>query len=119
MQLSSLGVNAQKEKQFSKKGIYTAEDLVRYLPRKYKDFTKETGILSEDEVSCVTVHVDRLLTNYGRIETLKAFCTLTTTGEPLVITWFNQNFLKAKLQGVTGRSAYVAGKIRYNEQYHN
>ena len=119
MQLSSLGVNAQKEKQFSRKGIYTAEDLVRYLPRKYKDFTKETGILSEDEVSCVTVHVDRLLTNYGRIETLKAFCTLTTTGETLVVTWFNQNFLKAKLQDVTGRNAYVAGKIRYNEQYHN
>jgi len=39
MNLSALGVTPAKEKQFNKKGIFTAEDLISFLPRKYQDFT--------------------------------------------------------------------------------
>ena len=51
MQLSSLGITPQKEKQFAKKEILSAEDLVAYLPRSYKDFTRETGILPDTELT--------------------------------------------------------------------
>ena len=38
MHLSILGVTPQKEKQFFRKKIFTVEDLMRFLPRKYYDF---------------------------------------------------------------------------------
>lgn len=117
MQLSSLGITPQKEKQFAKKEILSAEDLVAYLPRSYKDFTRETGILPDTELSCLTVQVKRFQTTHGRIKTLKAYCIVPGGGEELVITWFNQNFLLDKYQGVQGHLAYVAGKIRYDAQY--
>ena len=51
MKLSYLGIMKAKEHQFNRKGIYTVEDLVRFLPRKYNDFSRETGILPEDQTS--------------------------------------------------------------------
>ena len=38
MELSVIGVNTQKQKQFNKKGIYTVEDLLKYTPKKYFDY---------------------------------------------------------------------------------
>ena len=38
IKLSTLGVTPQKAKQFEKKGIYSAEDLLRYIPKSYKDY---------------------------------------------------------------------------------
>ena len=43
MKLSAIGITPQKEKQFNGKGIFSVEDMVRYLPRKYNDFSRETG----------------------------------------------------------------------------
>lgn len=40
MDLSILGVTPQKKKQFFRKKIYSVEDLMRFLPRKYYDFRK-------------------------------------------------------------------------------
>ena len=60
MKLSYLGIMKAKEHQFNRKGIYTVEDLVRFLPRKYNDFSRETGILPEDQTSCLIATVTRL-----------------------------------------------------------
>lgn len=119
MKLSSLGVAPAKEKQFSKKNIFTVEDLVRYLPRRYNDFTKETGILPSDQVSCITAKVNRVLCNYGRIPTMTALCTITPTGEGLSVTWFNQNYLKRKMDLCVNQNVYVVGKLTWDEQYNN
>ena len=112
-----LGVSPQKEKQFARKGIYTAEDLMHFLPRKYNDFSQETGIMPEKELSCMTVRINRLLTAYGRVQTLKAFCTILSSGKKLLIVWFNQNYLYDRYLNAVGRNAYVAGRVTYNAQY--
>lgn len=39
MDISALGVRANKAKQFEKKGIMTVEDLLSFYPRKYIDYT--------------------------------------------------------------------------------
>lgn len=113
----SLGVSPQKAKQFLKKGIRNPKELVQFLPRKYNDFTYETGILAPDQVSCITVQVADCRVNYGRVETIMAKGTVAKTGEAITIVWFHQTYLKPTIQMAVGRMAYVAGKITYDEQY--
>lgn len=38
MKLSAIGITPQKEKQFNGKGIFSVEDMVRYLPQKIQRF---------------------------------------------------------------------------------
>ena len=117
MTLSELDITPQKAKQFEKKGIFTAENLLRFLPRKYLDFTRETGILSEDEVSCLVVQIERFSTYFRKVDMMKAFGKIMPKGEKIAITWFNQNFLLHRYQGCEGQMVYVAGKVRYNSTY--
>ena len=69
MDLSRIGVNANKQKQFASRGIYSVEDLLQYLPRTYKDFRRITGILPDNQISifkaqilsCKTVNTGKAL----------------------------------------------------------
>lgn len=117
MKLEQLGVTPQKETQFKKKGILSVEDLVQYLPIRYNDFTKETGILPENQISCLIVQVDRVSQNYGRTENVIAFCTVVNTGEKVAVWWFNQGYIYSKISNFKGLKAFVAGKVKYNPQY--
>ena len=74
MKLSAIGVTPQKEKQFNGKGIFSVEDMVRYLPRKYNDFSRETGILPDDQISCLIVTVNKVCTYNNGKPLMIAFC---------------------------------------------
>ncbi len=119
MKLSNLDILPLKVKQFERKGIYTVEDLVRYLPRKYKDFTKETGILPEDQTSCVIATVTKVNSYHNGTPMLMAFCTVKPTGELLMVKWFRQNYMQNKIAACVGRDVFIAAKLVYNEQYNN
>ena len=110
MKLEQLGVTPQKETQFKKKGILSVEDLVQYLPIRYNDFTKETGILPENQISCLIVQVDRVSQNYGRTENVIAFCTVVNTGEKVAVWWFNQGYIYSKISNFKGLKAFVEGR---------
>lgn len=117
MNLSALNITTQKAHQFEKKGIYTAEDLIRFMPRKYNDFTEETGILSETELSCLTVTVNKVKAFRNKTPLIMAFCTAKTGGQSITIRWFNQNYMKGRIENCIGRDVYIAGKIAYNHEY--
>lgn len=118
MLLAEIGVNKQKEKQFAAKNIFTVEDLVHFYPRKYKDFSKETGILPETEISCIHVKLNSIKPNLtSRIPLLKAYCTIPDTDELVSVTWFHQNYLLDKYRCFVGRDFLLAGKIKYDEEY--
>ena len=53
MNLDILNLRTDKISQFNKKGIYTIEDLVNFIPRKYYDFTDPEYImyLEPDEIN--------------------------------------------------------------------
>lgn len=118
MKLSYLGIAKNKENQFNSKGIYTVEDLVRFLPRRYNDFSRETGILPEDQVSCLTVIVKRVNTYHNGTPMMIAFCNVKSTGETLLVKWFRQNYMATKINSCVDREVYVCGKVTYNEQFH-
>lgn len=112
MELKALGIKPQKEQQFAKKGIFTAEDLAAYLPTGYRDFTHETGILPEDEVSCIVIKTSRISANAGgRVPYIRVEGTVHPTEEPITVVWFQQSFLYKKLMPKMGMAFYAAGKI--------
>ena len=117
MKLSELGIVPAKEKQFNSKNIYTVEDLIRYLPRKYMDFTHVTGILPETEISCITAMVDDVRKYNGRIPVIQARCTIISRDEPLTVTWFHQNYMFNRIQSLVGERVFIAGKITRNVKY--
>lgn len=119
IKLSAIGVTPQKEAQFRDKGIYSAEDLLRFLPRKYKDFTRETGILPEEQVSCITVRFERLTSGTKTVPRVTAVCTDEKTGKTILVTWFNQPYMRRKLAPYLGRNVYLAGKMHYDAHYNN
>lgn len=118
MQLESLGITPKKRAQFNNRGIFTLQDLVAYLPRGYKDFSRETGVLPEGEVSCVTILTQKIRSFYGgRIPCFQVEGVLHTTGQPIRVVWFNQNYLYNKLVSKMGMAFYAAGKISFDAKY--
>ncbi len=120
MDLSVLNVSAAKKKQFATKGIYTAEDLLSFIPRRYKDYSRITGVLPRDQVSCVKAIVKSVSTGGGKKTSyVIASCVEESSGKKLSVFWFNQSWIYRKLGIYTGQTVVVVGKIEYNEQYDN
>lgn len=123
MELTKLDVTEKKAQQFVQKGIYTAEALVEYLPTGYKDYTKETGLLPEGEVSVVVVQTERISTYDGGkvpVITVDGHLVDLTTKQPgphIQVCWFNQRFVYKRLVDKMGLLFYLAAKIKYEPQY--
>lgn len=125
MDLAVLGVTPAKAKQFNKKEIFTVEDLVRYFPRRYIDCTHVTGILPEDEKSCIVVRVNTV--RYGgnaKTKVMTALCYLVdmnnnVTDTSVKITWFNQGYLSEMVERSVHKNVFVVGKVTYNAEYNN
>ena len=118
MELANLSISPQMQKKLNAKGIFSVEDLLSFLPRKYNDFREETGILPDSEISCLVLHIEAVNSYNNKISTVVVSGT-TTNGEPLSVCFFNQSWLRAKYAGYIGTYAYVAGKVTYNDRYNN
>ena len=118
MKLSAIGVTPQKEKQFNGKGIFSVEDMVRYLPRKYNDFSRETGILPDDQISCLIVTVNKVCTYNNGKPLMIVFCE-TEDGKRIFVKWFHQNYLAAKYEEFVGHKVYLCAKLEYSAEYGN
>lgn len=121
MELSRLRVDPKKEKQFNKKDIYSAEDLVNYLPRAYRDFRNETGVLDEGETSCFIMKTEKMWSPAMTAKTpyFRVMGTILSTGEQISVTFFHQNYLQRELAPFMGQNFWVAGKVKRNYQFNN
>ena len=117
MELSTLGIQSAKIKQFNKKGIFSIEDLARFLPRKYNDFSEETSLI-EGEKACVLVTVNNVTRNINsKLDTINAECVVESTQQTVILTWFNQGYRYSEIKSATGLKAVVAGKVSYSRYY--
>lgn len=132
IKLSTLGITPQKAKQFEKKGICSAEDLLRYIPKSYKDYRQLAPYLIDGAEQACLVTVDEVksfgqelrykgsyVQTSSKTPMLIAYCTMPQSGQKLVITWFRQNYLFRKVSSCVGETVYVAGKVGYNTKYNN
>lgn len=115
MDISALGINKGKIRQFNSKGIYTIEDLINFLPRKYYDFRKTTKIrdLEDGQIASVIGKILEIKTgkNYIRIK------IVDNSNWYMYITWFHQKYLLKKLK--VGEVYNFCGKINIDEVYNS
>lgn len=108
MDLEILDMKKNKISQFNKKGIYTIEDLVSFLPRKYYDFTEAKLVkdLKDNEFQAVIGVVDKVSKKNSMINV-----TLKDEGNRnLYITFFNNNYLFKTIKN--GDKYLACGKIQ-------
>ena len=92
MNIDVLKMPPVKKKQFNKKGIYTIEDLLRYMPRKYYDFRTPKLIkdLIVGEFSAVIGTVEEVK---DTSKVIKA-TIIDEQGQKMDILWFQKYVIK-------------------------
>lgn len=119
MELDFIDVAAAKKKQFESRGIRSVEDLLQFLPRKYKDYSKITGILPGDQVSCFYANVQQVRIEQGsKVTFITAVCTEPNTNVRIYVRWFNMRWAYNRLKLFERQTVVIAGKVEYSEQYH-
>ena len=119
MELSSLGIAKTKEMQFKRKGITTVEELARFIPRKYNNYSVITGIIPDAEcVSTLAVVKNVKLYDTG-MPVVMAFCIDKYTEEKINVVWFHQKYIYKKISQLIGQTVMIGGKFIYNNEYDN
>lgn len=119
MQLSELNITPKKEKQLNSKGIYSGEDLVRFVPRKYNDYSVITGIIPEMNESSSVIMIKSVQLYNKTMPVVVATCSDYYTNARVNVSWFNQPYMRSKVSYMIGQKVYIVGKFMYNEQYNN
>ena len=118
MELSEIGVTSSKRKQFESKGIYTVEDLLQYMPRKYNDFSKLTGILPPDQYSCFQVKVISVTRRNGtHVPFIQAKCIELINHNTVYVNWFNMPWKYDSLSLLVDEIVLVVGKVNLYNGY--
>jgi ATP-dependent DNA helicase RecG len=117
LDLREIGVLPAKIKQFNKKGIFTVEDLIEFYPRKYYDFTKETGLLTEEDISSFIMKVTDVKAYENRIPMFIASGYELSTHRFVKVMWFRQQYLYPNIAKLIDCDVFVCGKATYNDQY--
>ncbi|MBP1991423.1 ATP-dependent DNA helicase RecG [Paenibacillus eucommiae] len=93
------GVGAQKVEELNAMGIFTAADLIEYVPFRYEDYTIRdlVGVKDGDRITIQGKIVgEPVLQRYGGKSRLS--CKVMADAFFITAVWFNRHFLKEKLQ---------------------
>jgi len=113
LNLNVLSMPTRKRNQFEAKGILTIEDLLRYVPTKYHDFTTPTYI---DEVE--NNDMCAIIAKIEKIEDKKTFIKATVKdgkGSSFSIMWFHAPYVKRMIK--VGRVYIFCGKVSEFEPF--
>ncbi|WP_230199168.1 ATP-dependent DNA helicase RecG [Risungbinella massiliensis] len=104
------GVGPQKKEYLAELGIHTVEDLLGYFPFRYEDY-QVTDLATAEHESKVTVlgeiYGATSMRWYGK-QRSRLFARIQVAGAFVSVVWFNQAYLKEKLQA--GTKILVTGK---------
>lgn len=116
MDLSFIGVTTAKKNQFAKRGIESVQDLLAYIPRKYNDFSKVTGILPPESISVLRVTVtDVSIKNAGQVPYVAVKCVEEMSNLTVRVMWFHAQWMYDNLRSYYGKQAIVIGKVEHNQ----
>ncbi len=113
--LWTLSLPPAKIKQFEKKGISTVDDLLMFLPRRYKYFGIPGAV---HEGSCAFImelhHVEERITSKG-MEMLIA--SGISSGKKVSVVWFRQNYRYESIRRMCNNEVLVAGNVSYDNEW--
>lgn len=112
------GIGEARAKLFAKLGIFTAEDLLLYLPRTLEDRSEVKTIaeLSDGETVCVRAVLASGVKSYrapSRVSVTQA--TVSDGANLMKVTWFNSPYISNTLK--SGGEFTFFGKAIYRGQY--
>lgn len=113
MNLERLGIADRKIKQFESKGIECVDDLIKYFPRRYLDFTKPVTLKEAEHGQ--TIAVVAQCKNILRTPTFTKITMTDSNNEEFYLTWFQNDFGSQHI--VQGQTYFVAGRYTVDEKY--
>ena len=120
MQLELLGIRKDKIKQFNKKGIYSIEDLLDFIPRKYHDFSdiKTVKTAIDKEFQAITgVVLDKQIKGSNPKKQVINVKLVDSDNKTFSVSFFNQDYLFKKIR--IGTKYIVCGKVNVLKDYGN
>jgi ATP-dependent DNA helicase RecG len=104
------GIGTSNSEDFSKLYIYTVEDMLHYLPRRYDDYTRLRYIsqLQAEEIVTVIGTVATVEVRIGRNNRKDLFLRLDDTSGVLDVTFFGQHYLVRTIR--KGQQLVISGK---------
>lgn len=108
MNLDTLKIRKDKLYQFHKKGIFTIEDLINFLPRKYYDFTKTYTMkeLKDSEYQAIIGTIDLIKEENGIIK----LNMLDENNDKFYVHFYHKEYMKNFL--TEGKQYFVAGRTK-------
>ena len=111
MELTSIkGIGESRKKTFEESGIFSCEDLIKYFPYKYYDFTKTEPYADDGRVKLIKATVienPKIAKARGNLSFV--ICKMNDeVGHTFQAVWFNQTFIKSQLY--LGLNLYLYGK---------
>lgn len=94
MELQALGCTKQKINQFQSRNIYTTEDLLKTLPKKYLDFRNPKlvkQLIIGEEISVVLKIIDVFV--FYRNRDIVRLVGIDSNGDKMYITYFNMPYM--------------------------
>lgn len=110
MEISALQLRKDKISQFQHKGIWTIEDLVNYIPRKYYDFTKPNYIMycPTDEMCCTIATIEDIRLT----DKVLQFIVRDDKNWPMSVNFFHMDYLANNFN--KGERVLICGIIKSN-----
>lgn len=122
MDIREIGVKENRIKILASKGFETVEDVQRFFPKKYYDFSVQKPLdpIYHNTWSSIIGTVDEITTKKTN-ETLmlKAKILDEVTGKKLHVMWIGSYYLYKIINDWEGEKVIVCGKLTYNEEYHS
>lgn len=107
------GVGDKTAAQFKQAGLYTAGDLIQFLPRKYEDFSEVVTIDSiKPGKQTIKAVCEKTSTRPVRRGLKITTATLADSTGKLQAVWFNQPYREAQLK--SGEEFYFSGEFEFN-----
>lgn len=122
MELAALGITENRIKALAKRNLCTVEDIQRFFPRKYHDFTSnvELSPIHADKSAAVVGQLTNVSTKKTNgILMVKAKVLDEKTDKILHIIWIGAYYLYKIIKEWEGENVVVCGELTYNEEYHS
>ena len=113
--LNLLGIQEKKKKQFEKKGIHDINDLLMFLPRRYKNF----GAISDVHEGEAAVIMQLKYVNKKVISNNNNMLIAIgdSNGVTVQAIWFRQAYKYESLYALRQKQVLVAGNFVYDEEW--
>lgn len=122
MNVSEIGVKENRIKLLESKGLGTVEEVQRFFPRKYHDFSVQRQLerIYADTYCAIIGKADEITTKKTNdVLMLKAKVYDEITGRKLNVMWIGAYYLYRIIKDWDGERVIVCGKLTYSEEYHS